>query len=1165
MEQDCQVGKPMPAAAPSDPNVTSPDNHHDLTASAREEVGSTKENEGIKQPSHAVLVAAAANKTVAAQYQPGENTCRALHYLHTALPAAFCTLGRNTVLNICGNKPAQELRRNVFNFDKIQQSQDSPCEDPVTQTLGETTEYKKQSFKTKELVQLLHKTLEAAQLEKRTCKQFLAAAGEQERLELVRHKERCIADLDVRLEALLKDKEELEQRLAMQDCQVNELQQHVQLMMEKNNAKQEVILNLVLFDHHDDIEAHKIQNKFLNSEIYQLTKLWRNSSEEEKGLLMKCAYLEAKNCQIESKYLIMLRRLQESKGLDSSQQEMVKRLIEDALQGDQKDVFKLNPVSEYDDYGFKTIPDYEVEDVKLLAKIQALEIRSNNLRNNEMVDKPLRTRWANYLASRPLGQLAPSPELKGLIRCGIPVEYREQVWRWIVRTRTQVYRKRNPNRYQELRKHCEVSEHPASRQIRLDLHRTLTSNKHFSSPTSDAVQKLQRILLAFSWQNPTIGYCQGLNRLAAIALLVLKDEEDAFWCLVAVVEIIMPQDYYSKTLTASQADQRVFRDFLAEKMPRLTAHFKEHSIDHSLITFNWFLVVFVESLVSDILLRVWDAFLYEGTKCAYLEAKNCQIESKYLIMLRRLQESKGLDSSQQEMVKRLIEDALQGDQKDVFKLNPVSEYDDYGFKTIPDYEVEDVKLLAKIQALEIRSNNLRNNEMVDKPLRTRWANYLASRPLGQLAPSPELKGLIRCGIPVEYREQVWRWIVRTRTQVYRKRNPNRYQELRKHCEVSEHPASRQIRLDLHRTLTSNKHFSSPTSDAVQKLQRILLAFSWQNPTIGYCQGLNRLAAIALLVLKDEEDAFWCLVAVVEIIMPQDYYSKTLTASQADQRVFRDFLAEKMPRLTAHFKEHSIDHSLITFNWFLVVFVESLVSDILLRVWDAFLYEGTKVIFRYALALFKYNEEDILKIHDNLEIYQYLRFFTKTISDGRKLMDIAFNDMNPFPMKLLKNRREFHMERLTAELQELERIQEEFVKEQQVERKDKDLDTAVSEDEEVIFRYALALFKYNEEDILKIHDNLEIYQYLRFFTKTISDGRKLMDIAFNDMNPFPMKLLKNRREFHMERLTAELQELERIQEEFVKEQQVERKDKDLDTAVSEDEEVIQTAVSLHHTS
>ncbi|XP_058878234.1 TBC1 domain family member 2A-like isoform X1 [Acipenser ruthenus] len=41
----------------------------------------------------------------------------------------------------------------------------------------------------KELVRLLHKALEAAQQEKRTSKQFLAAAGEQEWLELVRHKE----------------------------------------------------------------------------------------------------------------------------------------------------------------------------------------------------------------------------------------------------------------------------------------------------------------------------------------------------------------------------------------------------------------------------------------------------------------------------------------------------------------------------------------------------------------------------------------------------------------------------------------------------------------------------------------------------------------------------------------------------------------------------------------------------------------------------------------------------------------------------------------------------------------------------------------------------------------------------------------------------------------
>uniref|UniRef100_A0A3P9ALI6 TBC1 domain family, member 2 n=1 Tax=Esox lucius TaxID=8010 RepID=A0A3P9ALI6_ESOLU len=434
-------------------------------------------------------------------------------------------------------------------------------------------------------------------------------------------------------------------------------------------------------------------------------------------------------------------------------------------------------------------------------------------------------------------------------------------------------------------------------------------------------------------------------------------------------------------------------------------------------------------------------------KCAYLEARNCQIESRYLGVLKKLQENKALESGQKEAVRKLIEDALQGDPNDVLKLNPVREHDEYGFKIIPDYEVEDMKLLAKIQALEIRSHNLLRQDAGDRPLLARWAQYLGGRPADDLCPSSELKNLLRGGVPREYRPQVWLWVVRVRTRLLRERHPGRYEQLCQKSLTSPHPAYRQIQLDLHRTLTTNEHFSSPSSPVLLELQRVLMAFSWHNPTIGYCQGLNRLAAIALLVLQSEEDAFWCLVAVVEALMPQDYYTKTLIASQADQRVLKDFMAEKMPRLSAHLEEHNVDVSLITFNWFLVVFVESLPSDILLRVWDTFLYEGTKVIFRYALALFKYKEEDILKIHDNVEIYQYLRFFTKTISDGRKLTNIAFSDMNPFPMKVVKNRRAQHLERLQGELRELEAQQEEFVAES-AERKDKDLDTIlVSEDDE----------------------------------------------------------------------------------------------------------------------
>ena len=48
---------------------------------------------------------------------------------------------------------------------------------------------------------------------------------------------------------------------------------------------------------------------------------------------------------------------------------------------------------------------------------------------------------------------------------------------------------------------------------------------------------LRRVLLAFSVQNPRIGYCQSMNFLAAALLLALdRSEEKAFWVLVCLID-----------------------------------------------------------------------------------------------------------------------------------------------------------------------------------------------------------------------------------------------------------------------------------------------------------------------------------------------------------------------------------------------------------------------------------------------------------------------------------------------------------------------------------------------------------------------------------------------------------------------------------------------------
>uniref|UniRef100_A0A8C1IS53 TBC1 domain family, member 2 n=1 Tax=Cyprinus carpio TaxID=7962 RepID=A0A8C1IS53_CYPCA len=486
----------------------------------------------------------------------------------------------------------------------------------------------------KELVLLLHKVLEAAQLEKRTCAQFLAAEGEQERLELLRHGERRAAELRDQLESLQQENENLRRDLNQRDAHIAELQESVQLLMHKNQAKQEVILklsekfhdcnftlspNMIISLFQDDLKAYKTQNQYLNSEIYHLTTLWRKSCEQEQSLIVKCAVLEANSCQKESRYLGILQKLQESKELNPEQREAVKKVVKDAVRADLSTAVKLNSFPtfhrDYDEYGFRIAMDYKVEDLKLLAKIQALEIRSQTLLNQEECDGPLLARCAQLLFGRAEGELSSSTELKNLLRTGLPREYRARVWRFMIQTRTKSLKERHPNCYQELCEKSRTSPHLVPRQIQLDLDRTLTSNQYFSPPSNPLIQKLERVLQAFSWQNPTIGYVQGLNRLAAIALLILQDEEDAFWCLEILFTI--PDFQYGLKLLYTTADQRVLKDLMSEKLPRLTAHLEVLKVDVSLITVEWFLVLFVESLPARILFKVWDAFLYEGIKVIF--------------------------------------------------------------------------------------------------------------------------------------------------------------------------------------------------------------------------------------------------------------------------------------------------------------------------------------------------------------------------------------------------------------------------------------------------------------------------------------------------------------------------------------------------------------------
>ncbi|KAM4677181.1 TBC1 domain family member 2B isoform 2-T2 [Discoglossus pictus] len=435
-------------------------------------------------------------------------------------------------------------------------------------------------------------------------------------------------------------------------------------------------------------------------------------------------------------------------------------------------------------------------------------------------------------------------------------------------------------------------------------------------------------------------------------------------------------------------------------------------------------------------------------KYSNLEAKLCQIESKYLVLLQEMKTPVCSDGRgpAREVVTQLLEDALKVETAEhpehaFIRPHPISKYDKHGFEILPEDDEEE-KLVARVRALDLKTLSLTDNQEISTVVK--WENYFASMMNREMVRSPELKNLVRNGIPHEHRSKMWKLFVNLHIKKLKdEATPGYFQTLLQNALEKQNPASKQIELDLMRTLPNNKHYTSATSEGIHKLRNVLLAYSWRNPDIGYCQGLNRLAAIALLYL-DQEDAFWCLVTIVEVFMPRDYYTKTLLGSQVDQRVFKDLMSEKLPRLSAHFELYKVDYTLITFNWFLVVFVDSVVSDIFFRIWDSFLYEGSKVIFRFALGLFKYKEEEILKLQDSMCIFKYLRSFTRTILDARKLSNMAFVDMNPFPLRQIRNRRTYHLEKVRLELFELEAIRAEFIRDRETNPDRRDL---ISDDEE----------------------------------------------------------------------------------------------------------------------
>ncbi|KAL9085915.1 MAG: hypothetical protein Q9165_007398 [Trypethelium subeluteriae] len=257
-----------------------------------------------------------------------------------------------------------------------------------------------------------------------------------------------------------------------------------------------------------------------------------------------------------------------------------------------------------------------------------------------------------------------------------------------------------------------------------------------------------------------------------------------------------------------------------------------------------------------------------------------------------------------------------------------------------------------------------------------WAEYM--RESGRhytLVRQPKVHKLIRVGLPNRLRGEIWEL---TSGSLYlRLQNPKVYTETLAKFSGQESLAIDEIEKDLNRSLPEYPGFQS--EEGIGRLRRVLTAYSWTNPDVGYCQAMNIVVA-ALLIYMSEAQAFSLLSVLCDRLLP-GYYSTTMYGTLLDQRVFESLVEKTMPVLWDHLVKSDVQLSVVSLPWFLSLYINSMPLIFAFRVLDMFFLEGPKVLFQVGLAILRQNGEELLDATDDGTFISILKTYFARLDES----------------------------------------------------------------------------------------------------------------------------------------------------------------------------------------
>lgn len=293
---------------------------------------------------------------------------------------------------------------------------------------------------------------------------------------------------------------------------------------------------------------------------------------------------------------------------------------------------------------------------------------------------------------------------------------------------------------------------------------------------------------------------------------------------------------------------------------------------------------------------------------------------------------------------------------------------------------------------------------------------------------PLFHKLVRVGLPNALRGEIWE--LTSGAMLSRWANPGEYERLQRANVGKSSISMEEIEKDLNRSLPEYPAYQEDNV-GIGALRRVLTAYSWKNPELGYCQAMNIVVA-ALLIYTSEEQSFWLLHILCIELLP-GYYSTTMYGTLLDQRVLESLVEDTMPILWSHFKKSDLQLSLVSLPWFLSLYVNSMPLVLAFRVLDCFFLEGPRVLFQVGLAILKLNGEALLSITDDGSFVEILKSYFSTLDHSayptadnkrqrsitkfQELMVTAFKEFSQITHTTIVNQRRRHKEKTLESIEQ----------------------------------------------------------------------------------------------------------------------------------------------------